>query len=57
MTCLNCKSTLGCSCQKKTASNGASVCVACLLNYENSLKGLLNPKQISPQVRVFKASN
>lgn len=57
MTCSNCKSTLSCGCQKRVASNGASVCAACLTNYEASLKGLGNTKVISPQVRVFKAPN
>ena len=57
MTCSNCKSTLGCACQKRVASNGASVCATCLTNYEASLKGLNVPKPGSPQVRVFKAPN
>ncbi len=38
--CNNCKTSLGCSCQKKTASNGASVCANCIGTYEAGLKGL-----------------
>jgi hypothetical protein len=38
--CNNCKAPLGCSCQKKTASNGASVCANCIGTYEAQLKGL-----------------
>lgn len=38
--CNNCKAPLGCSCQKKTASNGASVCANCIGTYEANLKGL-----------------
>lgn len=56
MTCLNCKSTLSCGCQKKVASNGASVCAACLTNYEASLKGAITQPGTN-QVRVFKAPN
>ncbi len=57
MTCSNCKSTLGCSCQRRVASNGAAVCAACLTNYEASLKGGNTPQPGTPQVRVFKAPN
>lgn len=35
--CKNCNSQLGCGCQTRTASNGASVCVNCLNTYEQSL--------------------
>jgi|GEM_PF-3217764 len=57
MTCSNCKTTLGCSCQRKTASNGVSVCNTCLATYEASLKGLTVPKPGTPQVRTFRAPN
>jgi hypothetical protein len=36
--CSNCKATLSCGCQRRTASNGVSVCTNCLANYEKSLK-------------------
>ena len=56
MTCLNCKSTLSCGCQKKVASNEASVCAACLPNYEAGLKGL-KTSPLNPNIRTFKAPN
>ena len=37
-TCQNCKAKLSCGCQKRTASNGGSVCTNCLISYEQSLK-------------------
>jgi len=36
--CLNCGSKLGCSCQKRVASDGKSVCATCITAYETSLK-------------------
>jgi len=39
-TCLNCKTKLGCGCQKRVASDGKSVCATCLGKYEQSLKTL-----------------
>lgn len=36
--CTNCQGKLGCSCQKRTASNGKSVCTLCITGYEESLK-------------------
>jgi len=35
--CNNCNSQLGCGCQARTASNGASVCVKCINAYEANL--------------------
>lgn len=35
--CPNCKASLGCSCQRRQASNGASVCSVCLSTYESTL--------------------
>jgi hypothetical protein len=32
--CLNCKRELSCSCKRRTASNGKSVCTYCLSTYE-----------------------
>ena len=36
--CLNCGSSLGCSCQKRVASDGKSVCANCITAYEVNLK-------------------
>ena len=36
--CQNCKTVLGCGCQKKLASDGKSVCKGCIVSYENNLK-------------------
>ena len=37
-TCSNCKSQMSCGCQKRTASDGRSVCTKCLSSYEAGLK-------------------
>lgn len=37
-TCLNCRTKLGCSCKKRTASDGKSCCATCLPKYEKALK-------------------
>lgn len=36
--CSNCRKNLSCGCQKKTASDGKSVCNACITSYEAGLK-------------------
>jgi len=36
--CKNCNTKLGCSCKRRTASNGKSCCATCLPNYEKVLK-------------------
>ena len=36
--CSNCKRNLSCGCQKKKASDGASVCNSCYASYEAGLK-------------------
>jgi hypothetical protein len=41
--CLNCKKTLSCGCQKRKASNGASVCSNCISSYEKTVKTLVQP--------------
>lgn len=46
--CLNCKSSLSCGCQRRTASNGASVCANCLAAYEQKLKGGNLSRTITP---------
>lgn len=38
ITCSNCKSSLGCGCQKRTTSDGKSACSKCLSAYEASIK-------------------
>jgi hypothetical protein len=40
--CNNCNANLGCSCQRRTASNGTSVCSNCVSSYERNLKQLKN---------------
>jgi len=43
--CPNCKVTLGCSCQKKTASDGKVVCQSCIVKYEAAIKShVMHPK-------------
>jgi hypothetical protein len=37
-TCSNCGRTLSCGCQRKTASDGRSVCGNCISQYETSIK-------------------
>ena len=37
-TCSNCKKTLSCGCQKRTASNGQSGCTSCIAALETSAK-------------------
>lgn len=44
--CQNCQASLSCGCQKRTASNGKSVCANCIVAYENSLKLLQKKNQI-----------
>jgi hypothetical protein len=36
--CPNCKKKLSCGCQKRTASDGKTVCSGCLKTYEAGLK-------------------
>jgi len=38
MICNNCKANLSCSCKLRTASNGVSVCSACVAAYELKLQ-------------------
>lgn len=40
--CPNCKSKLGCSCNLRKASNGASCCAKCIAAYENKFKNNSN---------------
>lgn len=45
--CLNCGTSLGCSCQKRVASDGKSVCANCISAYEVKLKSNNAPKPSS----------
>ncbi len=36
-TCQNCKATLGCSCQRRVATDGANVCANCVIAYEQNI--------------------
>jgi len=40
--CNNCKAKLGCSCKRRTASNGTSCCANCIATYEKTIKQLSN---------------
>jgi hypothetical protein len=55
--CLNCGTKLSCGCQKRTASDGKSVCGTCLAGYEASLKRSGTPATTNPtaptNVNVF----
>jgi hypothetical protein len=41
--CLNCKKSLSCGCQKRTASDGKSVCATCITKYEINLNKKVLP--------------
>jgi hypothetical protein len=47
--CKNCQKTISCSCQIRTASDGKTVCSACIREYENSL---VNTSSIIPSVPI-----
>lgn len=36
--CNNCRTKLGCSCKRRTASDGKSCCATCLPGYEKTVK-------------------
>lgn len=38
MTCGNCKTKMGCSCQRRTAADGTSVCNLCVNTYNASIR-------------------
>jgi hypothetical protein len=48
--CGNCKAKLGCSCKKRTASDGKSCCASCLSKYEKTLKVTSNRLQVQPGI-------
>jgi hypothetical protein len=53
--CLNCGTKLSCGCQKRTASDGKSVCGTCLAGYEANLKkpGTTTNSTAPTNVNVF----
>lgn len=44
---------MGCSCQRRVASNGAAVCANCITAYEQSIK--TQPQQVTTEVLYVKA--
>jgi hypothetical protein len=48
-SCPNCGNQLSCGCQRRTASNGVSVCSSCLSAYEASLKNSSSNQQTVEQ--------
>jgi hypothetical protein len=52
-TCSNCKRGLSCGCQKKTASDGKSVCNNCVTAYEANLKQKATEITVSPTNQVW----
>jgi hypothetical protein len=52
-TCSNCKTTLSCGCQKRTASDGNAVCSNCLTSYEANLKQKATAITVSPTSQVW----
>jgi len=51
--CSNCRTKLGCGCQRKTASDGRSVCVTCAAKYEYELSLNNRNKLIQPNPTKF----
>jgi hypothetical protein len=43
--CSNCGIKIGCSCQRRTASDGTPVCSSCVNTYEEKLKNNAQKKQ------------
>jgi hypothetical protein len=52
-TCSNCKARLSCGCQRRTASNGTSVCSNCLSSYEASLVQIQTMATVSQTDQVW----
>lgn len=53
--CANCGTVLSCGCQRKKASNGASVCRSCITKYEKTLMELKTQTQptTEPQLNTW----
>jgi hypothetical protein len=47
LKCYNCGRILGCSCKRRTASDGKSCCTTCIQGYTKSL----TIKTVSPEVK------
>jgi hypothetical protein len=52
-TCPNCKKKLSCGCQRRTASNGVSVCSGCLGSYEQTLKPQTTKTTEAPNLNAW----
>lgn len=52
-TCPNCNKKLSCGCQRRTASNGRTVCSTCATNYERTLKPQAAEKTTKPVIDVW----
>lgn len=52
-TCSNCKTNMSCGCQKRSASDGKSVCSKCLASYEASLKQKKTMANVSQTNQVW----
>lgn len=51
--CSNCKKTLSCGCQKRKASDGASVCTNCITAYEK--KSSVIKRSVTPPAAIDRA--
>ncbi len=53
--CGNCGKALSCGCQKRKASNGASVCSTCISSYENTqVNKTIKPLELDLEKEVNK---
>jgi hypothetical protein len=52
-TCPNCNKKLSCGCQRRTASNGRTVCSTCATTYETSLKPTQPKTKEIPKVNTW----
>ena len=50
MKCTNCGRKLGCSCNRRTATNGKQCCSQCISQYEKSIKPIVKAK---PKPNIF----
>ena len=57
MNCPNCQSLLSCGCQKRTASNGRTVCQNCITSYETHLKQEAQARQQAENERQLKLAS
>jgi hypothetical protein len=48
--CSNCGIKIGCSCQRRTASDGTAVCSSCVIDYEQKLKSNTQQTESSNEV-------